>query len=106
MNRLETLSQVMEMLKTERGYDEDFNLLDDHLELKEANELFSHDEFVVDEVFRFEGVSDPSDMSVLYAITTSTGRKGVLVDAFGAYSGQISDEMLKKLDTRSHRPIN
>ena len=40
MNRLETLSQVMEMLKTERGYDEDFNLLDDHLELKEANELF------------------------------------------------------------------
>ena len=106
MNRLETLSQVMEMLRTERGYEEDFNLLDDHLELKASNELFSHDDFVVDEVFRFEGVSDPADMSVLYAITTSTGRKGILVDAYGAYSGQISDEMLKKLDTRSHRPIN
>lgn len=106
MNRLETLSQVMDMLQTERGYNEDFNLLDEHLELKAANELFSHDEFVVDEVFRFEGVSDPSDNSVMYAITTSTGRKGILVDAFGAYSGQISDEMLKKLDLRDHRPIN
>lgn len=105
-NRLETLSQVMEMLRTEKGYDEDFNLLDDHLEIKAKNELFSHDEFIVDEVFRFEGVSDPAYMSVLYAISTSTGRKGVLVDAYGAYSGQISDEMLKKLDLKSHRPIN
>ena len=105
-HRLETLSQVMEMLRTEKGYEEDFNLLDDRLELKSQNEHFSHDEFIVDEVYRFEGVSDPAYMSVLYAITTSTGRKGVLVDAYGTYSGQISDEMLKKLDLRSHRPTN
>lgn len=105
MNRLDTLSQVMEMLRTERGYTEDFNLLDDQLEIKSHNERFSHDEFVVDEVFRFEGYSNPSDSSVLYAITTSTGRKGVLVDAHGVYGGQISDEMLRKLDLRQHRPL-
>lgn len=104
MNTLETLSQVMNMLKTERGYTEDFNLLDEHLELKAQNERFSHDEFIVDEVFRFEGFSNPSDSSVLYAITTSTDRKGVLVDAHGLYGGQISDEMLKKLDLKKHRP--
>lgn len=96
----------MNRLKTNKGYTEDFNLLDDHLELKSKEERFSAEEFVVDQVFRFEGASNPSDNAVLYAITTTSGRKGILVDAYGVYSGQISDEMLAKLDLKANRPIN
>lgn len=96
----------MNRLKTNEGYTEDFNLLDDHLELKSKEEKFSAEEFVVDQVFRFEGVSNPSDNAVLYSITTTSGRKGILVDAYGVYSGQISDEMLAKLDLKANRPIN
>src|SRR6476661_2247523 len=29
--------------------------------------------------FRFEGITDPDDMSILYAIETTDGRKGTLV---------------------------
>jgi hypothetical protein len=36
--------------------------------------------------YRFEGLSNPDDMSILYAIETSDGRKGTLTDAYGAYS--------------------
>lgn len=105
MKKEGTLSQVMNRLRIEEGYEEDFNVLDDYLELKNKNERFTMDEFVVDEVFRFEGPSNPSDNSVLYAITTSTGRKGVLVDGYGISGGQISDEMLKKLNLKQNRPI-
>lgn len=106
MKKEGTLSQVMNRLKTKEGYLEDFNLLDDRLELKNKEEHFSSEEFVVDQVFRFEGASNPADNAVLYSITTTTGRKGVLVDAYGAYSGQISDDMLAKLDLKANRPIN
>ena len=101
-----TLSQVMNKLRTEEGYSEDFNLMDDRLELSATKEHFTAEEFVVDEVFRFEGPSNPSDNSVMYAITTSSGKKGILIDAYGVYSGQISDDMLQKLNLKSNRPIN
>jgi hypothetical protein len=35
---------------------------------------------------RFEGTSDPDDMSIVYAIEAVDGTKGTLVDAFGVYS--------------------
>lgn len=101
-----TLSQVMNRLRTEEGYVEDFNLLDDQLEIKSKKERYTTKDFNVDEVYRFEGPSNPSDNSILYAITTTSGRKGVLVDGYGYSGGQISDEMLKKLDLKQNRPIN
>lgn len=106
MKREATLSEIMNRLKTNEGYTEDFNLLDDYLELKSKSEKFSTEEFVVDQVFRFEGASNPSDNAVLYSITTTSGRKGILIDAYGTYSGQISDQMLAKLDLKANRPIN
>lgn len=105
MKQKGTLSETINMLRTEEGYSEDFNLLDEHLELKSENEKFGADDFAVDQVFRFEGASDPSDNAILYAITTSSGHKGVLVDGYGYSSGQISDEMLTKLNAKKNRPI-
>jgi hypothetical protein len=101
-----TLSQTINMLRLEEGYEEDFNLLDEHLELKSHDEKFEIDEFTVDEVYRFEGPSNPSDNAILYAITTSNGRKGVLVDGYGYTSGQISDEMMNKLNLKRNRPTS
>ena len=101
-----TLSQTINMLRTEKGYEEDFNLLDDQLEIKSKNEKFEADQFNVDKVYRFEGPSNPADEAILYAITTSSGRKGVLVDGYNYSSGQISDKMLKKLDLKKNRPIS
>ena len=100
-----TLSQAINKLKLEEGYEYDFNLLDDQIEIKSENETFGVKEFNVDKVLRFEGPSNPDDNAILFAISTTDGKKGVLVDAYGTYSGQISKEMLDKLDLKSHRPI-
>ena len=101
-----TLSQAINKLKLEEGYEYDFNLLDDQIQLKAEEETYDTHEFNVDKVLRFEGPSNPADNAILYAITTEDGKKGVLVDAYGTYSGQISKKMLDKLDLRENRPNN
>lgn len=92
-----TLSQAINKLKLEEGYTLDFNLIDEYLENKKDKEKFTAKEFEVDKVLRFEGMSNPDDNSILYAITTSNNKKGLLTDAYGTYSGQISKEILEKL---------
>ncbi len=41
---------------------------------------------LVREVHRIEGMSDPSDNCIIYAIETTNGLKGFLVNAYGIYS--------------------
>jgi hypothetical protein len=48
--------------------------------------------------YRFEGISDPDDMSILYAIETSDGRKGTLVDAYGLYSDDETSAFLQQIE--------
>jgi len=48
--------------------------------------------------YRFEGNSNPDDMSILYAIETSDGRKGTLVDAYGFYSDDETGEFMNQIE--------
>jgi hypothetical protein len=92
----DTLSEAINGLK-KRGYTEDFNL-NPHCIVCGALELQLHPEqFVVDEYHRFEGASNPSDNSIVYAIHSNDGLKGVLVDAYGVYSENLTENMAKKL---------
>ncbi len=96
MKTFETLSEAIQDLKV-RGYENDFNLHPEWIECPPLNLKFKATEFHVDEIYRFEGATDPDDSSVLLAIQSSTGVKGILVDAYGAYSNSISQEMVRAL---------
>ena len=96
METYATLSEAIEALKSQ-GYTEDFNLLEDCLQCKANSSKYFSQHFNVDKFFRFEGMTDPEDSSILYAITTDDGSKGLLVDAYGAYAQSISAELLQKL---------
>lgn len=91
-----TLSEAMMALKA-RGYSQDFNLHHDWIEVPQLDLRLKPEEFHVDEVHRYEGMSSADDSEVLYAISSTRGIKGLLVDAYGAYSGSISTEMIKAL---------
>lgn len=90
-----TLSEAIKKLKDEEGYIYDFNSLDEHI--KSGKEEINTDDFEVDRTIRFEGMSNPDDNAILYAITTSDGKKGTLVDGYGLSGGQVSKKMLNKL---------
>jgi hypothetical protein len=94
MPTYDTVSQAVSGLK-ERGYTTDFNLKANSLECQ--GQKLNPNDFEITEFHRFEGNSDPSDEAIVYAIESSNGLKGVLVNAFGVYSEQLSDDMIKKL---------
>ncbi|GAA4423489.1 hypothetical protein GCM10023188_02350 [Pontibacter saemangeumensis] len=97
MDTMTTVSEVLNKLKSE-GYTVDFNL-DDNCLICHGNSLQIYpDEFVVDRHFRFEGISDPGDEAVVYAISsTKHNVKGTLVDGYGMYSDGVTSELVKAL---------
>jgi hypothetical protein len=97
MEKSDTLSGQINILRS-AGYTEDFNLKEDCLECMSGDYKLMHDEFNVDEVFRFEGDSDPADEAILYAISSDhLPLKGILVNGYGIYSDKITDRMVQKL---------
>jgi len=95
-----TLLETMNDLR-KQGYVEDFNLQQNCLECRNGQFKVFADEFKVDNYYRFEGASNPSDSAILYAISSDKHQlKGVLVNAYGIYSEPVTDEMMQKLDIR------
>jgi hypothetical protein len=92
----DTLSEATSDLK-KRGYSIDFNLEFDCINSSEKTISLKAPEFQITEVYRFEGNSDPADESVVYAIESRHGQKGVLVNGFGISADAMSDEMIEKL---------
>jgi hypothetical protein len=100
MKQYVTLSETMNELR-KQGYTEDFNLRQECLECRDGQFKVFADEFKVDNFYRFEGESNPSDAAILYAISSERyGLKGVLVNAYGIYSEPVTDEMMEKLKIR------
>lgn len=82
-----------------KGYTEDFSLPNDQLNQDPGILRIENDEFVVDQVFRFDVMSDPGDRSILYAVhSEKTGRKGLLVNGFGVYSETLENQKLAALN--------
>ncbi|MGB8192808.1 MAG: hypothetical protein WCF67_12850 [Chitinophagaceae bacterium] len=70
----------------EKGYTDEFQGTEAGLKNLTTGTVYAPSDIEVPDFFRFEGTSDPDDMSILYVIQTSDGRKGTLVDAYGTYS--------------------
>jgi hypothetical protein len=73
----------------ERGYIEDFRVEKEGLRTYENDaKVYKPEEVRIINFYRFEGVSDPGDMTVLYVIETADGVKGTLSDGYGPYSSE------------------
>ena len=92
-----TLSQTVDGLK-KNGYNLDFNIRGECLVCDSTNTELSENDFEIDEVYRFEGESNPDDEAIVYAISsTDNSVKGTLVDAYGTYYDSASEELVEKL---------
>ena len=65
---------------------EGFGVVGERLRAFDSGRTYGAHEVILREYQRFEGVSEPDDMAILYAIESADGTRGSLVDAFGAYS--------------------
>lgn len=100
MQDFQTLSEAMNALRKD-GYTEDFNLQATCLVCKGGALQVSPEDFAIDSFYRFEGMSDPADSMILYAISSEKhGLKGLLVNGFGVYSDDTTDALIEKLNVR------
>ena len=96
MDNYSDLPTAINDLRT-KGYTLDFSNGYDCIVCNEIGVKLSPEEFEIDVAYRFEEDSDPENQSVLYAISSKHGLKGLLVNAFGIYADPLADEMIHKL---------
>jgi hypothetical protein len=82
---MKSLSSCVNRMK-EEGYKEDFQVTAKGLTTFEKSKSYEPKEVRIVNFYRFEGESDPGDNTILYVIETNDGRKGTLVDGYGAYA--------------------
>ncbi|MGH7455530.1 MAG: phosphoribosylpyrophosphate synthetase [bacterium] len=105
MASYDTITEALAGLE-QRGFTHSFSLKQDCIACEEAGIALPPDQFEIVEVHRFEGMTDPDDSAVIYAIQSREGVKGVLVDAYGVYSDSMKAEMISKLRiVRDHESI-
>ena len=82
------------------GFTQDFNVVDGRLQTigNESNKSYAPDEVTIVDFYRFEGESNPDDMSILYAIEANDGVKGTISSAYGVYADSDTDDFLKQVE--------
>ena len=81
-HKMYTERERIDQLKS-KGFKADYDIRDGALvNLKSGKAYQQEDVRLVDE-FRFEGFSNPSDMSILYALETTRGEKGTMLVNYG-----------------------
>jgi hypothetical protein len=87
---METLSSVMNRLQKE-GYNSEI--------LQDEIQKLIPSEWLIDKIYRFEGMSNPEDNSILYAVSKTDGtRKSLVVNAYGVYNDSGINDFITKVE--------
>lgn len=98
-NQYETLSEAVEDLRV-KGYTDELEL--DDAGLFHGDFQLNPERFTIDSFHRFEGPSDPADMSIVYAVSCADlGLKGLLIGNYGVDAAAHIHQMVRKLDVHS-----
>ena len=93
----ETLSQAVDRL-TAQGYTDDFRAEPEGMRAVVAGILYQPESLVVEEVARFEGITDPADEAIVLALhSREDGIKGTYTVPFGPGMGPLDAEMMHRL---------
>lgn len=100
----ESEAAALEALRAQ-GFTGSFIVAAGTLRLLGGSRVFSPDEVTIRDYQRFEGVSDPDDMSIVYAIESTDGTKGTLVDAFGVYANPAVAAVMDRVRIQRTRAL-
>lgn len=101
MSEMTTLTEVLGRL-AERGIPE-LNYTAQGMTADDARFYQSKDLLII-KVYRFEGLSDPSDMSVVYVFETTDDNYGYSLNAYGVYDdqGAAYDNFIREVREKDH----
>lgn len=88
-DEMNTLSQILNKFSA-KGYDNEFRWTSEGFTFNDK--IYQPEDLTIVKTYRFEGESDPSDMSILYLIKANDGLIGYSLDAYGVYSNHDDEE--------------
>jgi hypothetical protein len=98
MKNYENLVEAVNDL-AKRGYTENLTLDGDTVNAHDNTIQMHADDIEICEFYRFEGATNPSDTSIVYALESAKYHlKGVLINAYGTYADDSSSAIEAKLN--------
>ena len=90
---------MVEQKLAKDGFTENFRVADGRLHPFSSQTLsYGPEEVTIVDFYRFEGESDPDDMSILYALECADGTRGTISSAYGTYGESDSLEFFKRVE--------
>lgn len=86
------------------GYAENFSVADEGLFAPSQAQHFGPADVHIVNFYRFEGSSNPEDMSILYVVETNSGIRGTLVDAYGTYADSGVNDFITQVKDMQKEP--
>lgn len=80
------------------GYTADFKVTNGRLCVMSTNKEYGPEEVQIVDFYRFEGESNPDDMSILYALETNDGVRGTISNSYGTYADSKVDDFMKQVE--------
>jgi hypothetical protein len=96
MKKNKNVAEVLDDLR-KRGYDSDFETQTFCLYCSDLDMRLNPEEFHIDESYRLEDDPGPGENTIVYAISTAEGIKGILTDSYASYTDHLNVEMGNKL---------
>lgn len=95
----ETIARVVDRL-TKEGYSEQFRAEAEGLRAVHGG-TYAPEEVVVEKMARFEGISDPDDEAVVFAVRAPDGTRGTFTCTYGPEEeDDIEQSVLRRLSLR------
>ncbi len=100
-HEMTTLTDVLNKLK-QQHMDHEFRW--DQKGFSANNKTYKAAELLILKTYRFEGITDPSDMSILYLIQGNDGLTGYSLNAYGVYNDQEEgyDNFVRQIPEKGH----
>lgn len=98
------LSQALKKLGR-LGFSGDFKFKNHRLIHEGTKRAYHSDELLIVEHHRFEGMSNPSDMSILFVLEAEDGTKGTIVSGYGIHANMKLIEFLDQVKIKESEGV-
>lgn len=85
----------------EAGYDHSYHFENDTLVDSETGTFYRPEEIHIVAEHRYEGMSNPSDQSILYVLDTEDGNKGTILMGYGPSANLELAEFFKNIPEKN-----
>jgi len=102
LNKYSNLVEALSDLK-EQGFEDEFKYQEDSgvMKSQSSEKTYTPQEMEIVEFHRFEGMSNPGDMSIIFAVNCTDGNKGTVLSSYGVYADLKLAEFMDRVKIKA-----